>query len=124
MKMIPLYDAKCSLCQETKKWFEKLDWLNKVQWTSLQEYENPGGEKQFKSADLRKEMHLLLPSGRVLKGFYAVRKLMIHFPLTFLPGMILYFPFMDRIGVPAYRWTAKNRYRFLRKNCKDGSCSI
>ncbi|WML47245.1 DUF393 domain-containing protein [Neobacillus sp. PS3-34] len=124
MKMVTLYDENCSLCQETKRWFQKLDWLQRVKWTSLQEYEKGNYHQSFNKVELRKELHLILPSGRLLKGFFAVRKLLIHFPVTFIIGLILYIPLMPVIGVPIYKWIAKNRYRFFRKNCDNGSCSL
>lgn len=120
MKMIALYDGKCSLCQRTKRTFQKLDWNQKIEWISLQEYEG----SQFSALELRRELHIILPNGNVLKGFDAVRKLLVKSPPTVLLGLLLYLPFIPLIGHPIYRWIAKNRYKFLKKTCTDGSCSI
>ncbi|WP_449621398.1 thiol-disulfide oxidoreductase DCC family protein [Robertmurraya sp. Marseille-Q9965] len=120
MKIIALYDRKCSLCQRTKRTFQKLDWNHKIEWISLQEYEG----SQFSAVELRRELHIILPDRNVLKGFDAVRKLLVKSPPTLLVGLFLYVPFMPLIGRPIYRWIAKNRYKLLTKTCTDGSCSI
>lgn len=120
MKMIALYDGKCSLCQKTKTTFQKLDWNQKIEWISLQEFEG----KHFSAVELRRELHIILPNGTVLKGFDAVRKILLKSPPTLLVGLLLYIPFIPIIGRPIYRWIAKNRYKFLTDTCAEGSCSI
>ncbi|TKC15892.1 DUF393 domain-containing protein [Robertmurraya kyonggiensis] len=120
MKIIALYDGKCSLCQRTKRTFQKLDWNQKMEWLSLQEYEG----SQFSAVDLRRELHIILPNGHILKGFDAVRKLLLKSPPTLIVGLFLYIPLIPLIGHPIYRWIAKNRYKFGAKTCTDGSCSI
>lgn len=107
----------------TKKSFQKLDLLHRVDWVSLQKYEQEYGEPQF-SRELRKELHIITPEKKVLKGFYAVRKLLLLFPLTFVPGLFMHLPFASAAGVPVYRLIARNRHKLLRKKCKDGSCSL
>jgi predicted DCC family thiol-disulfide oxidoreductase YuxK len=124
MKTIALYDGTCSLCKETKRIFKKLDWLDKVEWISLQEYEKMPGSLSFSRQDLRKELHLITPSGNVKKGYSAVRRLLLLFPASFLISTFLYLPFTELLGDPAYKWIAKNRQKFLKKKCGDGSCSL
>ncbi|MCM3708181.1 MULTISPECIES: thiol-disulfide oxidoreductase DCC family protein [Cytobacillus] len=124
MKTIALYDGSCSLCKETKRIFKKLDWLNKVEWISLQDYEKMPGSLSFPRQDLRKELHLITPSGSVKKGYYAARRLLLLFPASFLISTFLYLPFTGLLGDPVYKWIAKNRHKFLKKKCDDRSCSL
>jgi predicted DCC family thiol-disulfide oxidoreductase YuxK len=124
MKTIALYDQTCSLCRETKRIFNKLDWFGKVEWISLQEYEKEKSHIAFQKEDLRKELHIITPSNQVIKGFYAVRRLFVLFPATFPLGILVHFPLIDKIGIPVYQWVAKNRHKFSRKNCDSGSCSL
>ncbi|WP_185762547.1 thiol-disulfide oxidoreductase DCC family protein [Bacillus methanolicus] len=123
LKTIALYDQTCSLCQETKRISNKLDWLGKVEWISLQEYEKEQSLFVFRNEDLRKELHIITPSKKVYKGFYAVRRLLVLFPATFFFGILIHVPFIERIGNPLYLLVAKNRHKFLRKNCGNGSCT-
>lgn len=124
MKAIALYDETCSLCKESKRILEKFDSFKKVQWVSLQEYEKVEQAISFNKVDLRKELHIITNDGKVLKGFYAVRYLLIFFPATFIVGAILFVPFSSVIGNPIYKWIAKHRHRFLKKKCDNDSCSI
>jgi len=104
--------------------FQKFDWFRRVSWVSLQEYEQMDTVRQFNKKNLRKELHLITPRGKILKGFYAIRYLFLLFPATMILGVILFFPFTPLIGIPLYRFIAKNRHRFLNEKCKDGSCSL
>ena len=123
LKTIALYDKTCSLCKESKRIFQKVDWFKQIKWISLQEY----GENirvKIDSKSLRREIHIITPSGKILKGFYAIRYLFVHFPVTSLFGILLYIPFAPIIGEPVYRFIAKNRHRFLKNKCDNGSCSL
>lgn len=122
--MIALYDGDCSLCLETKKWFQRLDWLGAAEWLPLQEYEKSGRLPRFRPENLRRELHIINRSGNVLKGFKAARKLLLHCPLTFLPALLLYLPGAAWAGEPAYRVLARNRHRLNRGKCKSGSCTL
>ncbi len=124
MKYIALFDRGCALCQSSKRLSMKFDWLNRVDWMPLQESKNEEWKSLYPLIELRRELHLFDHNQRVWKGFFAIRKLMLQFPLTFLLGLICYIPFMSKIGVPLYSWVAKNRHRFLKKKCENGSCSI
>ncbi|RDU36129.1 DUF393 domain-containing protein [Neobacillus piezotolerans] len=124
MKLLALYDGNCVLCNKTKAKAQKLDWLGRVQWISLQDYEKQGREPSFRAIDLRRELHLIGEGGKVYKGFFAARKLLIQFPATFLPALFLYLPFAKMAGVPIYNWAARNRYKWMGETCADGSCSI
>jgi predicted DCC family thiol-disulfide oxidoreductase YuxK len=124
LKIIALYDENCSLCQETKRIFTSLDVWKKVNWISLQEYEKLDSTLTFNHKELRQELHIILPNQKVLRGYDAVRKLLFISPYTCVAGSILYFPFLRILGQPVYQWVAKNRYKFLKRKCNDGSCSL
>lgn len=61
------------------------------------------------------------PDGKIYGGFFAVRDVLLHLPLTFLPALFLYIPGASLIGVPVYRWIAKNRHRF---STPDTACPM
>lgn len=124
MKIVALYDEGCLLCQEVKGKLQKLDSFHKVNWKSLQEYEKTNLNTRFTAEELRKELHIILPNEQVLKGYDAVRKILLLSPYTFLVGILLYIPFIPIIGRPLYRWIATNRHLFMKRKCDDDSCSI
>ncbi|WP_080844346.1 thiol-disulfide oxidoreductase DCC family protein [Cytobacillus gottheilii] len=124
MKMTVLYDGTCSLCKESKRVFEKLDWRGKAAWMSLQEYEKISDGTHFNKKELRKEIHLITSNGKVVKGYYAVRLIMLQCPPVFVLGLLMYLPLVPLIGNPIYKWVAKNRHKFFRRKCDDGSCAL
>ncbi|WP_316571036.1 DUF393 domain-containing protein [Neobacillus sp. YIM B06451] len=124
MELLALYDGNCVLCNKSKAKSEKLDWLGRVKWLSLQEYEKEGRKPAFRAIDLRRELHVIDGNGRIYKGFFAVRKMLLQFPVTFLPALLLYLPFAVKAGIPIYNWIARNRFKWMGEMCEDGSCSI
>lgn len=124
LKELALYDESCSLCQVSKKRVMALDWLKRVNWVSLQEYEKKANNHYLNKKELRTQLHLITANGEILKGFYAIRKIMLQCPLLMIPGVICYMPFVDLFGNRVYRWVAKNRQIFLGKSCDDGNCSL
>ncbi|MBY0124180.1 thiol-disulfide oxidoreductase DCC family protein [Bacillus sp. S/N-304-OC-R1] len=124
MKTTALYDETCSLCKESKQIFKKIDWLRKIEWVSLQDYERKNQLISFDRTSLRRELHIITSNGKVLKGYNAVRHLLLLSPPASLFGFFLYIPGMSFLGDPLYKWIAKNRHKFLRKKCDNGSCSL
>ncbi|MEH7389043.1 thiol-disulfide oxidoreductase DCC family protein [Bacillus sp. JJ1474] len=124
MKTIALYDETCSLCKESKQFFEKIDRFHKVSWVSLQEYEKTRHSIPFDKISLRRELHIISSGGKVRKGYDAIRYLLLLTPPLNLLGLCLYFPAMSFVGNPLYKWVAKNRHKFFRKKCDNGSCSL
>ncbi len=51
------------------------------------------------------------PDGKTYGGFFAVRDIARHLPLSFLLALLLYIPGVSLLGVPVYQWISKNRYR-------------
>lgn len=119
-----LYDELCSLCQKSKKTFSKIDYFNRIEWTSLQQFDVKNANFYSNRKELREQLHVITSRGKILKGFYAIRRIMIQCPVTALIGAVCYVPFVDWIGVKIYRWVARNRYRFFRKKCNDHNCSL
>ena len=60
--------------------------------------------------------------GKAYGGFFAVRDIMVHLPLTFVPALIMYVPGISLLGVPVYTWIARNRQHFGGKS--ENSCSM
>lgn len=63
MKDIVLYDQKCRFCKATKRVFEKLDWMNAIEWIPLQEADST----RFTEEELLREIHLITPNGSAKK---------------------------------------------------------
>ncbi|WP_159462162.1 thiol-disulfide oxidoreductase DCC family protein [Halobacillus sp. Marseille-P3879] len=125
-KSIILYDAGCYLCRQSKKWIQILDFFKFFQWETIQNAGSTEWEKDvnLNEENLSKEIHLITPDGKILRGFYSLRYVLIRTPLTFIAGLFMYIPGSGLVGVPVYKWIARNRYRIFKNRCKNGSCSI
>ncbi|WP_228027560.1 thiol-disulfide oxidoreductase DCC family protein [Bacillus fonticola] len=119
-RVIALYDGQCALCRKTKEAFRQLDLFHRIQWSTLQEVAD---DVSYTNEELRTELHVLTRK-KTKKGFYAVRYLLRQTPLGFPLAILLYVPFIDRIGNPVYRLIANNRHKLLASQCKDGACAI
>jgi predicted DCC family thiol-disulfide oxidoreductase YuxK len=91
---------------------------------SLQEYERKEMRPRFKAVDLRREIHILVPEGKVLAGYWAVRRLLLVSPITVLFGLLIHLPFIHLIGIPIYRFIANHRYQLNKQKCEDDRCSL
>lgn len=107
-----IFDGDCGFCQRGMKLGKRLDWFGRMNWRARLE---PGVQEAFpqlSQAETQQRMVTIRPDGKTCGGFYAVRDIMIHMPLTWLPALFLYIPGVSLLGVPAYAWIAKNRFRF------------
>ncbi|MCP3028309.1 DCC1-like thiol-disulfide oxidoreductase family protein [Halobacillus sp. A5] len=121
-KPIILYDENCYLCRQTKLILQTFDWFNLFKWMAIQKEDV--SKFKININDLSKELHLITPSKKILKGYDSLRYAFIRTPLTFVVGAFMYMPGMRVIGEPLYRLIAKNRYRIFKNRCKNGSCSM
>ena len=104
-----IFDGECGFCRRSIRLGRRLDWLKRIDWQA-----RTGPSTVNKIESVRAD-------GTRLGGFYAVRDIAIHMPLTFLPALLLYIPGVSLLGVPAYRWISENRHRFGGKssdNCR------
>lgn len=125
-----IYDGQCALCLQSKRIIQRLDWLKRLEWLDAHQNRDGALEQRFPGLNpdaLLGEIHLLY-ADKTLTGFYAFRRMMLHLPLTFLFALLCYLPFVDRLGVPAYRWVARHRLQFNQwigqPDCEKGICSI
>ncbi|MFB1051416.1 thiol-disulfide oxidoreductase DCC family protein [Paraliobacillus sp. JSM ZJ581] len=124
MKTLILYDQNCYLCKQSKKIIKWIDWFRVFKWESLQDYQKRVNLAEKDKKALEGEIHVKRPDGKLLKGFYAVRYILLRCVLTSWLGLLAYLPYTDRIGNPLYRFIARNRYRFFKNKCKKGTCRI
>lgn len=117
-----IFDGDCGFCRRWIRIGRKLDWLGRMDWRARLDPGVQAAFPQLCAEETQNRMVSIRPDGNPYGGFYAVRDILLHFPLTFLPALLLYIPGVSWIGVPAYKWIAKNRHRFGGKS--EESCRI
>ena len=106
------YDGDCGLCAGVVRWLSQADLFNHVAWVPSQTQEQPPCGLSWD--DLDAAAYLDTGRGALHEGFDGFRMLTLRL-LPLLPlAPILWFPGARRLGVPAYRWVARNRYRLSR----------
>ena len=106
------YDGDCGFCTRVVNWLSWLDFSKGVHWIPFQSLEEPPPELVWD--DLQTAAYLDCGRGNLEEGFYAFRKLTIKIVPLIPLAPLFWFPGMHLLGVPAYRWVARNRYRISR----------
>jgi predicted DCC family thiol-disulfide oxidoreductase YuxK len=106
---VVLYDGRCGLCQNSRRWAGRLDWLGRVTWVNFRDPQVRAAVPQLTDEQLDKEMWVITGDGRMLPGFEGWRRLLSGFPLTFVPSLLLSVPPIPRLGKRVYRFIAQRR---------------
>ena len=107
------YDGDCRFCTRAVRVLALLDFFGWVDWVPFQSLETPPVGLSWE--DLDRAAYLDTGTHRLHEGFDAFRMLTLRLVplLPLLP--VLWLPGMRLLGVPAYRWVARNRNRI--SNC-------
>ena len=108
------YDADCGMCAAVVRFLRRFDTRDRVTWTAIQSLDAP--PQGLTRSDLERSAYLVCAPGDNHEGFYAFRKLLLKLPLLSPLGALLWLPGATLIGVPTYRWIARNRHKI--SNCK------
>jgi predicted DCC family thiol-disulfide oxidoreductase YuxK len=114
-----IFDDDCGFCTRSVNLFRSLDWFKRFEWLPRHAGDASARFPQVSPDRTSGEMVAVCPDGRTKGGYYCVRDIMVRLPLTFVPALIMYVPGVPLIGVPVYRWIARNRHRF-----GGGACAV
>jgi len=107
-KIIIYYDQHCRMCQSLRKWYTQAKNRDvQVEWRHYEDAPVCG----LHDHTCGESMKVQTADGKLYEAFYAVRKLVGYSRFSFI-APVLYFPGVPFLGEKAYRWVAKNRYRF------------
>lgn len=92
---------------------------------SLHEPEVAARFPNIKQRDVLAEMHFVRPDGSIAKGHEAVREVLLVIPSYRWLSLFWMLPGFQFVADRAYKWVAKNRYRWNRKvHCDGDVCSM
>ena len=112
-----IFDGECGFCRRSIRIGASLDWLGLIEWRARSELDVAKNFPRISSEESLNRMVSILPDGQTRDGFFAARDIMLRLPLTFPPALLLYIPGVSLLGVPAYKWIAKNRHLFGGASC-------
>jgi predicted DCC family thiol-disulfide oxidoreductase YuxK len=119
-----LYDGSCSLCRASVARVRPRDSRSRIEFLDL--HEVSAGER-FPQVDPEIAMRWMQAvdlQGRVFSGVDAWARIGLLLPGWNLLAWILLVPGIHWLAGKIYGWIARNRYRWNRAACADGSCAV
>ncbi len=118
-----VYDGYCPLCIRTMTQLDALDGARRLRYVDLERDSAqacalmPGVSLE----SMREEMAVVTPEGRVLRGFFAFRKVSQRLPVLWVLVPLMFAPGAEWVGTRVYAWVAANRARRL---CDGDTCAV
>ena len=118
-----VYDGFCPLCIRTMTQLDVLDGARRLRYVDL-ERESPRARELLPNVSLeemREQMAVVTPEGRVMRGFFAFREVSRRLRLLWVLVPLMYAPGAEWAGTRVYAWVAANRARRL---CEGDACAV
>ena len=119
-----LFDGDCALCRASAERVRRLDRLRRIELLDLHDSSVPARFPQVDRALALRLMQAVDGSGRVSNGVDAWAEIARRVPGWRPAAMLLRVPGIHAAAEFVYAWVARNRYRWNRDACADGSCSL
>jgi predicted DCC family thiol-disulfide oxidoreductase YuxK len=119
-----LYDGACGLCQASAARVRRMDPQGRVELLDLQ---GPAAAQRFPQVnrdEALRWMQAVDRRGRVFSGVDAWARIGLTLPGWRWLAWLLLVPGIHFVAGQIYAWVARNRYRWNREVCADGSCAL
>ena len=123
-KLNVLYDGACNLCRASVSRVRRMDRHGRIELLDLHDASVPARFPQVKIEEAMRLMQAVDSAGRVYSGADAWARIGLTLPGWKLIAWLLLVPGIHFIAQHLYGWIARNRYRWNRELCKDGTCSL
>lgn len=118
------YDGSCSLCRASIAPVQRLDTRHRIEFLDLH---NPSAQQRFPQIDRElamRWMQAIDSRGRISSGADAWARIGLLLPGWCYLSWILLVPGIRWFAAKIYAWIGRNRYRWNRDVCSDGTCSL
>jgi len=119
-----LYDGACSLCRASVSRAQRFDSDRRIEFLDARD---PVVTSRFPQVDRElalRSMHAVNGRGQVWSGVEAWARIGMLLPGWNMLAWVLLLPGVRQVGAKIYHGVARNRYRWNREACADGSCSL
>ncbi len=119
-----LFDGTCSLCRASVVRIRPFDRGGRIEFLDLHDADLI---RRFPNIDLEqamRSMQAIDKQGRVYTGADAWAQIGLKLPGWSLLAWLLLVPGVHGMALIIYRWIARNRNRWNREVCADGSCTL
>lgn len=119
-----LYDGDCGLCRASIARLRRMDPRGLVETLDLHDPSVPGRFPQVNPEEAMRLMQGVDAQGRVYAGVDAWARIGFALPGWKLIAWVLLVPGIHFVAQRVYAWVARNRYRWNRDLCADGTCAV
>lgn len=102
------FDGKCGICVKARSFIQKLDAQRFIEFNNLWESQETD---KINTEDLVREIHLITEQGKIYKGYFAIKYILLILPVFAPFRIILNLQLTDNMGSFFYRIISKNRSR-------------
>jgi predicted DCC family thiol-disulfide oxidoreductase YuxK len=115
-----LYDGGCAFCVRVLRWMKRADVRGAFRLVDARDPQRVAALfPQIDPRDAAEAMLCVTPSGQVLRGFYAFRRMIWCSPWLVPLVPVFYLPGAGLVGPRLYAWVARSRRRF---GCRPDRC--
>ncbi|HEY2547820.1 MAG TPA: DUF393 domain-containing protein [Candidatus Acidoferrum sp.] len=119
-----LYDGACNLCRASVARVRRMDPHARIELLDLHDASVAARFPQLDIDEAMRLMQAVDPRGRVYSGADAWARIGLALPGWKLVAWLLLVPGIHFVAQHLYAWVARNRYRWNREVCEDGTCAL
>jgi predicted DCC family thiol-disulfide oxidoreductase YuxK len=119
-----LYDGACNLCRASVARVRRIDPRARIELLDLHDASVTARFPQVNLDEAMRLMQAVDPRGRVYTGADAWAQIGLALPGWKLVAGLLLVPGIHFLAQRFYAWVARNRYRWNRELCQDGTCAL
>lgn len=119
-----LYDGACNLCRASVARVRRMDPRSLIELVDLHDASVPERFPQVNIVEAMRLMQAVDRGGRVYSGTDAWARIGLALPGWKLAAWVLLMPGIHFVAQRFYGWVARNRYRWNRDLCEDGTCAL
>src|SRR5271165_192706 len=119
-----LFDGSCNLCRGSAARVGRFDQTKRIEFLDVND---PAALQRFPQVDREQAlvwMQAVDSNGKVFSGSDAWARIGGRLPGWKLVAWILRIPGIRWFTGRVYAWVARNRYRWNREVCEDGTCHV
>lgn len=123
-ELVVLYDGACNLCRASVARVRRMDPRGRIELVDLHDAGVPVRFPQVNIDEAMRLMQAVDSCGRVYSGADAWARIGLALPGWKWIAWLLLVPGIHFVAQRFYGWVARNRYRWNRELCEDGTCAL
>jgi predicted DCC family thiol-disulfide oxidoreductase YuxK len=119
-----LFDGACPLCRASAERVRRSDSAGRIELVDLHDPAVAARFPDLNAAEAMRLMQAVDARGRIYSGVDAWARIGLRLPGWKWLAWLLLLPGIRQVAAAVYGWVARNRSRWNREACADGSCTL